>query len=285
MPWVESPYRLWSLYDVFEVKIGELVAGLNGLVGMLHTGTVMASHGSAEFDLEDDTLRMLTDDLEAVRDFAFQVGARASVGRCDHLKKELERVRTFDADRVMRACLAISEDLVYECKGMKLLMIRPESEKYYESGPSATFGQDVLTAFPSQAFADDLGEASKCYAMNRGTACVFHLMRAMETGVRAWAAKLLIPPTVLNPSGTNLRDQMWGDLEREISKVVELMPTTTPSEKESKAAQKSVLVSLAHVRDVWRNTTMHPQEKYTPEEAEEVLNATRAFLRSLAKVV
>ena len=40
--------------------------------------------------------------------------------------------------------------------------------------------------------------------------------------------------------------------------------------------------SLDAVRNVWRNTTMHVEKKYTSEEAEEICGAVRGFMRKLS---
>lgn len=53
------------------------------------------------------------------------------------------------------------------------------------------FGEEVATAFPLAIV--NVEEAGKCLALDRATACVFHLMRVMESGLRATAKPLHIP--------------------------------------------------------------------------------------------
>src|ERR1700687_6353897 len=48
-------------------------------------------------------------------------------------------------------------------------------------GVAPPFGYDVAKAFPRAS--DDILEATKCYALERYTASVFHLMRAIEIGL------------------------------------------------------------------------------------------------------
>ncbi len=61
-----------------------------------------------------------------------------------------------------------------------------ESQKslFYEE-PEKYIGQEVSKAFPTAA--RELTDASKCYATGRDTACVFHLMRALELGLTCMA--------------------------------------------------------------------------------------------------
>ena len=53
---------------------------------------------------------------------------------------------------------------------------------YLESNP---FGESVAVAFPSAS--QDIQEAMKCFACERYTATVFHLMRAAEALMRVLA--------------------------------------------------------------------------------------------------
>jgi hypothetical protein len=71
------------------------------------------------------------------------------------------------------------------------------------------FGDGVAAAFPSAS--DDLFEAAKCLAVERGTACVMHLMRASEAPLKALAATLSV--------GTQ---SDWGSYIREIDKELNL---------------------------------------------------------------
>jgi len=61
-----------------------------------------------------------------------------------------------------------------------------DKEKLYAA--KLLFGDDVAKKFPSASV--DIEEAGKCLALDRGTATVFHLMRAMEVGLRALAKSL-----------------------------------------------------------------------------------------------
>ena len=61
----------------------------------------------------------------------------------------------------------------------RFLAIAPEKAKLLQ--PAPPFGYDVAKAFPRAS--DDILEATKCYALERYTASVFHLMRAIEIGL------------------------------------------------------------------------------------------------------
>jgi hypothetical protein len=169
---------------------------------------------------------------------------------------------------------SVCEILHREMEGRKFLQI--DRDDIY-SGGAALFGPDVATNFASGA-AFEIDEAAKCLALGRSTAAVFHLMRVMEIGVRSACACLGIP----GPTGN---DRNWGNMLRALK-----------TEMESRNKQKpprwniptdpdffgEIHVSLDAVKNVWRNATMHVENKYTPEEADHIFGAVRGFMRKLA---
>ena len=42
---------------------------------------------------------------------------------------------------------------------------------------------------------------------------------------------------------------------------------------------------LYHVKEAWRNTTMHPGQKYTDDEAREILEAVKTFIKQLSPLL
>ena len=79
------------------------------------------------------------------------------------------------------------------------------------------FGKEVGRAFPSADF--DIWEATKCLALDRHTACVFHLMRVMELGLHA-LGKSLNDPTLdpkTNPSWFKILDRCSKELKKPLA--------------------------------------------------------------------
>jgi hypothetical protein len=75
---------------------------------------------------------------------------------------------------------------LYDDAARSLVLLVPYShaEHYVDEAP---FGESVAAAFPGATF--DLCEASRCLALGRATACVLHLMRAVEdVSTRRWPA-------------------------------------------------------------------------------------------------
>ena len=130
------------------------------------------------------------------------------------------------------------------------------------------FGREVDDKLSGMA--EDIGEAAKCLSVHRYTACVFHLMRAMEGAVQRLSESL----SITNPS------REWGKLLSDIKPKIAAMQT---GEMRNKWSENFAL--LYHVKQAWRNDTMHPKQTYTEEEAKEVFSATRSFMKNLAALV
>lgn len=179
-------------------------------------------------------------------------------------------------DRLNNLAITFNDELAQH----QFLYVPTNRLPWFDMPAVERFGTEVWKQFPSTVF--DLEEAVQCFAYERYTACVFHLMRAMEEVVRRWAVSLGIN---LTRPGATLKDRMWDDLSREIEQKVDALPRSTEFEKDQWNEQRATLVSLSHVRHVWRNATMHPQEKYLDSEAHEVFEASRVLLKKIAGIV
>lgn len=151
----------------------------------------------------------------------------------------------------------------------KLFMYIPsERAKFYDQPEG--FGKEVNAKFPRIQF--DMVEAGNCLAAGRSTACVFHLMRIMESGVQQLGNKLGVPL---------VHETVWQVILDQINKAIKALPTKdTVTVEMSQAAANLYAVKLA-----WRNEVMHPKETYTSEEAENILGQVRLFMQQLARIV
>jgi hypothetical protein len=148
-----------------------------------------------------------------------------------------------------------------------LLYLDPHEADRYEA--TQAFGSKVYESFPSAI--DDIEEASKCLALGRGTATVFHLMRVMESGLRAVATKLEIP---YSPSWESSLRHIKIELDKDWKQ-------QSPTWRKDKAFYSEVNSHLSAVKLAWRNPTMHIVKHYTPESAEDIFNAVKGFMKHL----
>lgn len=199
------------------------------------------------------------------------LGLSASVATCRKLAALAHR------ERVPFAAVKKLEDelhgrIVDETQEMVLLAVDPGRAEQFRGGQ--LFGDDVARAFPSSK--GDIDEAGKCLALDRGTACVFHLMRILEIGLQLLAAKLGISLAV---------DRNWQAILNDVNGAVKKLPSSSRNEKETLARYSEAAISLQHVKDAWRNDVMHPRDVYTVEQATDVLDSTKKLMRSLTQLV
>ncbi len=136
------------------------------------------------------------------------------------------------------------------------------------------FGQEVASKIPSAI--TDCEEAAKCLALERPTACVFHLMRVMERGLHRFAKKLRADFST---------DWQWQTILNHINQKIAALPDKTSKDKQIKAKYCEIASHLYHVKLAWRNTVMHPKASYSMEEAAEVFERVKVFTAHLAKAV
>lgn len=159
-----------------------------------------------------------------------------------------------------------------ELKSRLFLSVLPSVASRYEQA-EPLFGVDVHIKFPNAQF--EIDEAGKCFALDRATASVFHLMRVMEIGLRATAACL----------GSNLMastNPNWSQILRSMANEMASKKSARSWGGQDEEFFQEVYVTLDAVRNVWRNATMHVDQKYTLEEAQHIFGAVRGFMTKLA---
>jgi hypothetical protein len=180
-----------------------------------------------------------------------------------------------------RECAEAVHVMFYELRGRikdelksRYFLYIPQSEVAHYQDP-CLFGEKVHRRFMTANA--DTEEAGKCLALGRHTACVFHLMRVMELGVKALGKKLKL---------SNLKvDKPWGEITIALDVAIKSLPQKTPGQKKKKEQYSTVLAHLNAVRIAWRNTTMHPKLSYSSEEAHQIFAHAKAFMCDLAEII
>lgn len=190
-----------------------------------------------------------------------------------HLKNLRGRERTFSIDRFVHYVDGIEERICEELHASWFFHM-PKMKVDCYKGACELFGQSVIDAFPSAGY--DIEEAGKCLSFGRSTACVFHLMRVMELAVQEFGTKLEV----------NLAsEKTWQKILNDINTPIKNLPQTTREEKEIHVRYSACASHLFYVKVAWRNETMHPRAKYTEEEAQDIFNHVRIFIRYFVKEI
>jgi hypothetical protein len=135
--------------------------------------------------------------------------------------------------------------------------VEPRLSQYY--GKTELFGEEVAQQFPD--------------SQREGTACVLHLARAMETIVWSLATKLKV---AINPRDT------WGTILRNMDNGIKALPERTDEEKQKKEKWSESRINLYHVKQAWRDPSMHATRSYNVAEALEIIEKARSFVQHFA---
>jgi hypothetical protein len=127
----------------------------------------------------------------------------------------------------------------------------------------------VFEKFPSAN--EDIYEAGMCVALERGTACVMHIMRVQEVGLKALAAALGI---------TDKND--WGSYLREIHSELDKRAKAAGARSDDEQFYSESAATFDRLKRAYRNPTMHPEKSYSPDRAEHILLAARDPMATLA---
>jgi len=117
-----------------------------------------------------------------------QIGLNLSIIALDRIVVALKEAKT-DWATINQSADELHERIQDELDTILFMHIPTERAEFYRA-PFKRWG-DAINRFPKTL--NDVEEAGKCLACARGTACVFHLMRIMETALRTLANDLGIP--------------------------------------------------------------------------------------------
>lgn len=259
-----SQHGLWSLWDMLQPYAYHALA-----LGRT-TGTVLSvAHMTVAGSMSANIFNKLSEELEEY----------PRVGPLDELlhsslRPQFERVTRIitkpgcTVSEIQQAATELSNRMHDALVEQQFLHVSPELAKLYTK--QQLFGSEVEAKFPQMS--EDIAEAGKCLALQRGTATVFHLMRVMEIAVRQFGDKLGI---------TLVSDKNWHNILDEINKAVKALDQKAPQTK----AFAQASAHLYNVKLCWRNEVMHPKQTYTAAEATALFGAVDTFIRDLAELL
>jgi hypothetical protein len=264
-PWVENPYRLISWWEMEKFSAADFYK-IGRLLSIL--------------EHETDAFKELTQDISgegggAIRkhlrpgmvEACEEIGLIFAVKHINHLCERLDAGITFVELR--EKISALSLHVMFEMQAQLFFHVPSKDASYY-SQHEPLFFEGFRDAFPSVI--SEVEEAGKCLALNRHTASVFHLMHVMEVALKALARKLEIPYA---PS--------WESYLRQISNRLSEKWKDKPLEwKNDEGFYRDAAALLLAVKIAWRNPTMHMVRSYSFDEAKEVFESVRGFMRHLA---
>jgi hypothetical protein len=269
-PWDEFPYKLVSWLDMERFAADKFCNICGNLAGM-----------SGEFAkitrITPRTLSTLIESLRVVQEKCGEIGLKVSVRQ---FQAAIENMETFAGEDApsgaihsVQICQVLTDlnIAIASEMGTKLfLRVFPEREDFYEQ--AELFGIAVNTSFPGAK--EDIKEAGCCYATDRNTATVMHLMRVLEVGLNTLADTLHVSFERRN------WENVINDCEAAIKKISG--PAWGADWKEKQAFYSGVAKDFRYFKDAWRNHAMHYRERYDAVEAKVVLEHVKTFMGQLA---
>jgi hypothetical protein len=258
-----TPYGLWSLWDMHEFRVKVLIDAMDVLVncsGMIHSRhpkIYPAISTKARADLSRFVERLIPQLAQAELDMC-QKGA-------EKVLKVLQD--TNQASQIVIAIDNLRGRLLDQIETTFCLLLSPAEKRIFEA--TTPFGVEVETKFPSAS--EDIYEAHKCLALGRSTACVMHLMRVSEVGLKALATALSVG-----------HQTDWGGYIREIEREMDSRAKSSGKRSADELFYSECALAFGHLKRAWRNPSMHVDKTYTPDRAKEILDAISSFMSHLA---
>ncbi len=211
-------YKIVSLWDIMRfyaeqwLGIFRLIGQIEGMVEIadelqsLPRKTIPPDN-SQSLDALDQELQRLPSQLSKMELF---IAAESAKELAKFMKRYIEQGEIFKARNLASEFSRITE---YEFRNKIVIMIPGNRARLYRVEASF-LGEEVLTR--TSELTEDAEEAGNCFAFGRYTACVFHLMRIMETIVQEVAIKMEIKNE--NGSILDVRNEKWSRIEQGINK-------------------------------------------------------------------
>jgi hypothetical protein len=212
-----------------------------------------------------DSIQIVLGQLNDIENYCRDAGFDLSVAQVARIRTEAGRKLTFS--EIRKLVEELQQRIEDEMLASILMQVSRDKAGYYRT--PFPFGEEVNCAFPSASF--DAEEAAKCLATGRNTACVFHLMRVMESAVRALAGALALP---------DAGSRNWGQILNQIRSEIAKRNMTCPSDwDQNRSFFEGAVAHLDAVRVAWRNPAMHLDQSYDGEKAEDIFSAVKGFMR------
>jgi hypothetical protein len=283
-PWQAEPRRLWSLHDMLKHYAGNWLATVITLTRfrwiLVFSGPVVKGHPEASMNTArrsfhehcGSSLSWLREELHALP-FSYSLKQQAN-----RVLDELKEVDDTNGDPT-RAVFIIDElmsNIQNELKEHLFFVVNGDRAKWFKWDDEVLFGERVAMVFPEST--PELAEAGRCFALERWTACVFHLMRALELALHKWAAHLGVDQF------SAIKLENWKNiLDAAERKIKALEHQTKGANKDAELTYYSE--TLAHyrvIKDAWRNHVAHARERYDEGRAMSIMNHVGEFMNLLA---
>jgi hypothetical protein len=199
-----------------------------------------------------------------------------------YFKEEGMEINSCHVETELRNVREIIDDAL---QGYQFIKIASERARYIEK---PLLGLAVQARFNSAI--PDIFEAKNCLMAGCDTAAVFHLMRVVEWGLRAFCEmvgldelltnKRTVPPQYI-PVEFGQWEQILNQLPVKIDELIARIPKG-PEKQDSQQFYYVCLQEITALKEAWRNHVMHSRAQYGPADSNQVLSHVRRLMERLS---
>jgi hypothetical protein len=275
-PWRTRPVRLVSWWDVKAFDGGKLY-----IIAILleRTKDEDLKPLVAQAVLSADRRTMIEMTLRFVERECVLLGLGDSAGAVFECRNDLLALKHFQMTReqVLGRIEEIDRAIQRELKRQLFLYVASDRAGWYQN-PTKDW-EEVVKRWPPMR--DDIEESAKCFACDRYAAAVFHVMLVAEAGAIEIGELIQI--------GDPKRG--WNSVLREIDRILHKTKFADLKlvEQQHFKMLEQLWPLMQGMRDAWRHKISHVENKavlltgeFSPQIAEDIIVATRAFMRRLA---
>jgi hypothetical protein len=292
--------RLWGLSDIMQqFKMPQFCGRLTVLMRLetkakveaeRHlTESVLLTRGwqTPDRDVDSKLLDEVINALKSVRVLCEENGLNEIVQHILSAKVALTISDSSPTYSVVASQLStVRMNILEELRKRKFLLVENTLSQYVDNG--GLFGLEVGSAFPSAK--TDIEEAGNCLAIGCHTAAVFHLMRTVEWGLRAFCAYLGVRKVKKGRRGQLVPlayaewERILNQLDGQDGRIQKKIDKYKPGPKKQMTQEfcNSVSQEIRAIKDAWRNHVMHTRAHYEREDVEAIMAHVKRLMIRLA---
>lgn len=267
--WGQNPFRLANLMELLRLK-AESFCRLTELIGQVLT------YLDEDQEHSEEKVKEFWDTLvsEIVTE-SKKLELRSTLKQLERIRERMVSPAEIGAEEMRELFNQLQIRVVEDLEDSLFLSISPNRAAYYQNPRKGW--EEIISRFPNTV--SDIEEASKCFALSRYAAAVFHSLQVLEYGL----IELGIFLQVNDPHSG------WTAVAKRLSEVIKKSYNDrTLFEKQHSQFLEQLQATVEALKNAWRNKISHAQGRavlltpdFTPDVAEEILFASRAFMRRL----
>jgi hypothetical protein len=209
---------------------------------------------------------------QLVGDAVEEMNRQIDAGNFDHIKGAMDNVLA--PKDLEQKVLLLRERIDDELSSVNFLVIEPTHRQMFEDDDQ--FGPAVKLAFPDTTW--DIREAKQCFALERYTACGYHLMRVLDHGLKELAFRFDVTYDHRN------WENVLGDIRHAFDDIHKNPKWNCYANWRDHSEFYTRAVSYLDIEKIgWRNPLAHSRAKLDQTDAELLMEKVQAFMLQLSQ--